>query len=90
MKHKIILVLVSVFLAFAILCVSLSVTSVRVTGNRTYTAEEIEQLVFPTRMSRNSVACMIRGLMESARPGGCAGRARRPRAALRRGGEIPL
>ena len=33
---------------------------------------------------------MIRGLMESARPGGCAGRARRPRAALRRGGEIPL
>ena len=63
MKHKIILVLVSVFLAFAILCVSLSVTSVRVTGNRTYTAEEIEQLVFPTRMSRNSVACMISGLM---------------------------
>ena len=33
---------------------------------------------------------MIRGLMESVRPGGCAGRARRPRAALRRGGEIPL
>ena len=67
MKHKIILVLVSVFLAFAILCVSLSVTSVRVTGNRTYTAEEIEQLVFPTRMSRNSVACMIRGLMGKKR-----------------------
>ena len=67
MKHKIILVLVSVFLAFAILCVSLSVTSVRVTGNRTYTAEEIEQLVFPTRMSRNSVACMISGLMGKKR-----------------------
>ena len=31
MRHKIILVLVSVFLVFAILCVSLSVTSVRVT-----------------------------------------------------------
>ena len=67
MKHKIILVLVSVFLAFAILCVSLSVTSVRVTGNRTYTAEEIEQLVFPTRMSRNSVACMISSLMGKKR-----------------------
>ena len=67
MRHKIILVLVSVFLVFAILCVSLSVTSVRVTGNRTYTAEEIEQLVFPTRMSRNSVVCMIRGLMGKKR-----------------------
>ena len=67
MKHKIILVLVSVFLVFAILCVSLSVTSVRVTGNRTYTAEEIEQLVFPTRMSRNSVVCMVRGLMGKKR-----------------------
>ena len=52
---------------FAILCVSLSVTSVRVTGNRTYTAEEIEQLVFPTRMSRNSVACMVSGLMGKKR-----------------------
>ena len=63
MKHKIILVLVSVFLAFAILCVSLSVTSVRVTGNRTYTAEEIEQLVFPTRVSRNCLVCFARELL---------------------------
>ena len=53
MRHKIILVLVSVFLFFAILGVSMSVSKVTVTGNRSYTAEQIEQLVFPTRISRN-------------------------------------
>ena len=67
MRHKIILVLVSVFLFFAILGVSLSVSKVTVTGNKSYTAEQIEQLVFPTRMSRNCVACLVREMMGKKR-----------------------
>ena len=67
MRHKIILVLVSVILLFAILGVSLSVSKVTVTGNKSYTAEQIEQLVFPTRMSRNCVACLVREMMGKKR-----------------------
>ena len=67
MRHKIILVLVFVFLFFAILGVSLSVSKVTVTGNRSYTAEQIEQLVFPTRMCRNCVACLVREMMGKQR-----------------------
>ena len=67
MRHKIILVLVSVFLFIAILGVSLSVSKVTVTGNKSYTAEQIEQLVFPTRMSRNCVACLAREMMGKKR-----------------------
>ncbi|MBQ7535357.1 MAG: cell division protein FtsQ [Stomatobaculum sp.] len=67
MRHKIILVLVSVFLFLAILGVSMSVSSVKVTGNRTYTAEQIEQLVFPSRISRNCVVCLVNGILGKKR-----------------------
>ena len=67
MKNKIIPVLVSIILLFAIILVTISVSEVEVTGNRYYTAEQAEELVFPTRMSRNSVACMVSGLMGKKR-----------------------
>lgn len=59
MKHKILLVVISVLLILGIFGASFQVRSVKVTGNRTYTAEEIEELVFPTRLSRNPVAAML-------------------------------
>ena len=67
MRHKIILVLVCVFLFAAIIGVSLTVSEVRVTGNRMYTAEQIEELVFPTRVSRNCLVCFAGRLMGKKR-----------------------
>ncbi len=63
MKNKIIPVLVSVFLLFAIILVTLSVSEVKVTGNRYYTAEQVEDFIFPTRVSRNSVYCLAREML---------------------------
>ena len=67
MRHKIILVLVCVFLFASIIGVSLTVSEVRVTGNRMYTAEQIEELVFPTRVSRNCLVCFAGRLMGKKR-----------------------
>ena len=63
MKSKIIPVLVSVFLLLAIVLVTISVSEVKVTGNRYYTAEQVEELVFPTRVSRNCLVCFARELL---------------------------
>lgn len=67
MKKKIILVLVSLFLFIGILGAAFQVTEVKVTGNRTYTAEQIEELVFPTRISRNTAYVFFRELMGKKR-----------------------
>lgn len=64
MKKKIILVLISVFLFLGIIGSVFSVNQVDVTGNRTYSKEEIEDLVFPTYFSRNTAVCVIKGLIK--------------------------
>ena len=63
MKNKIIPVLVSIILLFAIILVTISVSEVEVTGNRYYTAEQVEELVFPTRVSRNCMVCLVREML---------------------------
>ena len=63
MKSKIIPVFVSVFLLLAIVLVTISVSDVKVTGNRYYTAEQVEELVFPTRVSRNCLVCFAREML---------------------------
>ena len=63
MKNKMIPVLVSFILLFAIILVTISVSEVEVTGNRYYTAEQVEELVFPTRVSRNCMVCFVREML---------------------------
>ncbi|MDO5417456.1 MAG: cell division protein FtsQ [Lachnospiraceae bacterium] len=45
------------FLAVILAVVSMRVTTVTVTGNRKYTAEQIENLLFDSRLDRNSLYC---------------------------------
>ncbi|MGP1348578.1 MAG: cell division protein FtsQ/DivIB [Stomatobaculum sp.] len=63
MKKKKYLVLLSVLLLIGIFLLGFNITSVRVTGNRMYTAEQLEALIFPGRLSRNSAVCFVEQLL---------------------------
>ncbi len=67
MKQKILMIVACILLTAGILFVSVSVTEIKVTGNRTYTEEEIENLVFPTRISRNSMVCLVSQMLGKKR-----------------------
>lgn len=63
MKDKIRLSLLCLALIATILLVGLNITTVRVTGNHMYTAEQLEEIIFPDHFSRNSTVCALRELM---------------------------
>lgn len=67
MKKKVLLIAVSLLLCAAIVICSLQVTHVTVEGNRTYTAEQIENLIFPDMISRNPLVIFVNGLMGKER-----------------------
>jgi len=53
-------VVILLVLLAAILLLSVNVTEITVTGNERYTSEEMIDLVFPDRLSRNSAVCYLR------------------------------
>lgn len=67
MKKKIHLVLISLLLLIGIFLVGFNITHVSVTGNRMYTAEQLETLIFPGRLSRNSAVCLAEQLLGKKR-----------------------
>ena len=54
------LVAVIAALLVMILFLCMSVKEITVTGNERYSSEQIEQMLFPDRLSRNSVVCYVR------------------------------
>lgn len=48
-----------VLLLMTILFLSVSITQVEVTGNERYTREQIEEILFPDKLSRNSLFCFF-------------------------------
>ena len=59
MRQRILAVLVCALLLLGIVCASVSVSSVTVTGNRSVSDEAIEDMVFPTLLSRNTLVCLF-------------------------------
>lgn len=60
MKHKIAMVLICVLLTAGIILTGLRIRTVRVTGAKNYTEEEIEEILFPTPLYRNTLVCFVR------------------------------
>ncbi|MCD8083204.1 MAG: sporulation protein YqfD [Clostridiales bacterium] len=53
------LVAVIVLLLLLILFLSLQITEIEVTGNQKYTDEQIEEMLFPDKVSRNTAICYL-------------------------------
>jgi len=64
MKRTVGIILVCVLLLAAITVVSVRITDVEITGNQWYTNEQLENLLFPTAVSKNSTYCFIRGILK--------------------------
>lgn len=67
MKKRWILLVLAPLLLMALIW-NIKISRLEISGNSLYTNEEIEQLVFPTKMSRNTLFCFIntmRGKKES-------------------------
>lgn len=62
MRRKVFAAALSVLLCAAIVCASLQVRHVKVEGNRMYTAEQIEALIFPDMISRNPLVVLVNGM----------------------------
>jgi cell division protein FtsQ len=58
------MVLISVLLLLLIVTASVRITEVTVTGNKWYTGDQVEELIFPTALSKNSAYCFLNGLMK--------------------------
>lgn len=56
-KKKILMVTFLLIASFAILFFSLQIRTVEMSGNERYTKEQIENLIFDTNLSRNSIYC---------------------------------
>lgn len=59
-KRKIILVAAVSLAVMVFLALTVSVSEVVVTGNEKYTEEEIAKILFPDRMSKNSLLCFLK------------------------------
>jgi cell division protein FtsQ len=57
-RRKWIILILAVFLVSGMLC--LKVREITVTGNHRYTQEQITELLFPDRISKNPVVCYLR------------------------------
>ncbi|MCI8659668.1 MAG: cell division protein FtsQ [Lachnospiraceae bacterium] len=53
-----------VILLTVILLLCVSITKVEVTGNQKYTSEEITELLFPDKLSRNTLFCFMRNRLK--------------------------
>jgi hypothetical protein len=64
-KRKRIIGIAAVAVALLIFfLISASISEVEVTGNGKYTSEEITEILFPDRMSRNSLLCFLRNRLQ--------------------------
>lgn len=64
-KRKRIIRIAAVAVALLIFfLISASISEVEVTGNGKYTSEEITEILFPDRMSRNSLLCFLRNRLQ--------------------------
>ncbi len=59
-KKTAILAVVVVVLFLLIVFMSLRITEIQVTGNQKYTDEQIVQMLFPDKISRNTAVCYLR------------------------------
>lgn len=62
MKKKLLLLLLFCCL-LALLLWGARIARVKVTGNHRYTAEQIEEILFPDRLSRNTALCFLSGAL---------------------------
>ncbi len=59
-KKKIVLIAAAIVMLLAIALLSFNVREITVTGNERYSEEQITEILFPDRLSRNSVFCYLR------------------------------
>lgn len=59
-KRRLFIILIPIFLIALVL--NLKISKVEVSGNSWYSAEEIEESIFPNELSRNTLFCMINKL----------------------------
>jgi len=68
MKKMIGLILVCVLLAAGIVLSCVRIKNIKVTGNKWYTSDQVENLIFPTALSKDSAYCFVKNLMKKKEP----------------------
>ncbi len=59
-RKRIVIAAAVIVLLALILCLGVNIREIEITGNERYTSEQIEEILFPDRLSRNSLYCYIR------------------------------
>lgn len=63
-KKRTVQAVAAVILLAAVLLLSVSITEVEVTGNQQYSKEEITELLFPDKLSRNLLVCFLKDRLQ--------------------------